>query len=33
LDITVDDLDKHMGWHCWPEGDDVDDVAANMLSE
>ncbi len=33
LDITVDDLDKQMCWDCWPEGDDVDDVAANTQSE
>ncbi len=33
LDITVDDLDKQMCWDCWPEGDDLKDVAADTPSE
>ena len=33
LDITVDDLDEQMCWDCWPEGNDVIDVAANMPSK
>ncbi len=33
LDITVDDLDDQMCWDCCPEGDNVDDVAANTPSE
>jgi hypothetical protein len=33
LDITVDDLDDQMCWDCWPEGDDIDKVAANTPSE
>ena len=33
LDTTVDDLDEQMCWDCWPEGNDIDDVAANTPSE
>ena len=33
LDITVDDLDNQMCWDCWPEGHDVDEVAADTPSE
>ena len=33
LDITVDDLDEQMCWDCWPEGDDLKDVAADTPSE
>ena len=33
LDITVDDLDNQMCWDCWPEGNDVNDVAADTPSE
>jgi hypothetical protein len=33
LDITVDDLDEQMCWDCWPEGDDIDDDAANTPSK
>ena len=33
LDIMVDDLDEQMRWECWPEGDDVYDIAADMSSE
>ncbi len=33
LDITVDDLNEKMCWDCWPEGDDVNDVAADKPSE
>ena len=33
LDITMDDLDDQMCWDCWPEGNNVDDVAADTLSE
>jgi hypothetical protein len=33
LDITMDDLDDQMCWDCWPEGNDVDDVATDTPSE
>ena len=33
LDITMDDLDDQMCWDCWPEDNDVDDVAADTPSE
>ena len=33
LDIMVDDLDDQMCWDCWPEGDNVDDVATNTPSK
>ena len=34
LDITVvDDLDEQMCWDCWPEGNKIDDVAANTPSK
>ena len=33
LDITVDDLDDQMRWDCWPEGDEVYDIAADTPSE
>jgi hypothetical protein len=33
LDITMDDFDDQMCWDCWPEGNDVDDVAADTPSE
>ena len=33
LDITVDGLEDQMCWDCWPEGDDVYDITADMPSE
>ncbi len=33
LDIMVDDLDDQMCWDCWPDGDNVDDVATNTPSK
>jgi hypothetical protein len=33
LDITMDDLDNQMCWDCWPDDNDVDDVAADTPSE
>jgi hypothetical protein len=33
LDITMDDLDDQMCWDCWPEDNDVFDVAADTPSE
>jgi hypothetical protein len=33
LDITMDDLDDQMCWDCWPESNDVDDVATDTPSE